>query len=154
VFTGTVNGGGGTWDKYISAAKCAPSSGKAWDSTRIDKSSAGTGSSTSPDSGLTATTTVADELVYGDMCAGGGPTGATPLTAATNGNTILHNVQGGNFIDHATVYQVVSATGTYRASGTWQFTDLWACTVITYKEIDSGGGGATVRLLASTGVGT
>jgi hypothetical protein len=134
--TGTVDGGGGTWDKIIVAAKVTGS----WDANRIDKTASATGSSTSPDSGVTATTSVADELAYGAMAAGGAPSasGGGPLTAATNSNTRLHNVNGGAFIDLATVYQILTAAGTPKASGTWQASDIWACYVVTYKEASAG----------------
>lgn len=141
--TATIVGGGGTWDRIIAVTKVTPDTGKTWViASLVDKTAAATGTSTSPDSGLTATTTDADELIWGVMVAGGAPSssGGGPLTAATNSNTKLHNVNGGAFIDLATVYRLPNATGTYRASGTWQASDLWACTVFALKQTTAGGG--------------
>jgi hypothetical protein len=145
--TGTVNGGGGNWDKGIVAAKISPSAGKTWDSARVDQSAAATGNSNTPDSGVTSTTTVADELVFGDMVAGGAPstTGGGPLTAAGTDLTRLHNLQISAFVDMATVYRIVTATGAYKADGTWQASDAWACQVHTYKEAAEGGGSPVGR---------
>jgi hypothetical protein len=142
--TGTVDGGGGNWDKIISAAKSTPDSGRTWGASRIDQTASATGTSTSPDSGLTATTTDADALIYGCMAAGGAPaaSGGGPLTAATNGNTKLHNHNAGAFIDLGSVYQVVTATGTYRSSGTWQASDDWGCICVAYKQQAVGGAAA------------
>lgn len=154
--TGNINGGGGNWDKVITVAKSTPDTGRTWGASRIDQTAAATGNSTAPDSGVVATTTDNDELAYGSMAAGGAPsnTGGGPLTAATNGNTRLHNVQGGAFIDSATVYQVLTSTGTPKASGTWQASDQWRCVEVTYKQEAIGGGGTPVRTLGTLGVGT
>jgi hypothetical protein len=134
VITGTVDGGGGNWDKIIAALKITGS----WNISTVLEQAAkeATGTSTSPDSGLTATTSVADAAIVGFMAAGGAPaaSGGGPLTAATNSNTKLHNLNGGAFIDIGSVYQVVSATAQYRSSGTWQASDDWACVCFVLIE--------------------
>jgi hypothetical protein len=148
--TGTVDGGGGTWDKIIGAAKSTPDTGRTWGASRLDQTASATGTSTSPDSGLTATTTVADTLIYGSMAAGGAPaaSGGGPLTAATNSNTKLLNHNAGGFIDLGSVYRVVTTTGTYRSSGTWQASDDWGCICVAYKQ-QAVGGAATSLLVPS-----
>jgi hypothetical protein len=131
--TGTVDGGGGTWDKFIGAMRVT----ELLSGSAVDKFASATGASVTPDSGLTATTTLADELVVGVMAAGGAPssTGGGPLTAAGSTLTRLHNLNASNFIDFASVYKIVSVTGTYKADGTWQASDNWGCIVLTYKGL-------------------
>lgn len=149
--TGTVVGGGGNWDKIIAAVKVTPDTGRTWGSSRVNTSAQATGTSTSPSSG-SMTTTVADTAVIGGMAAGGAPSNSAggPLTAATNSNTRVHNINGGAFIDLGSVYRVVTATGSYPSSGTWQASDDWGAVGVAYQQEALGG---TVRMLATLGVG-
>lgn len=146
--TGTVAGGGGTWDKKIAAVKVTPDSGRTWGAARVDQQTQATGTSTSPDSGALATTTDADAAIIGCMGAGGAPTatGGGPLTAATNSNTRVHNING-NFIDLGSVYRIVTSTGAYQSSGTWQQSDDWGCVSVAYKQESVGGGGTGIPML-------
>lgn len=129
--TVTFTNRNGTWDNFIGAYKVTGS----WNSSRVDKiASAEAGvAGTAWDSGLTATTTVADELVFGLGVVGGAATSAS-FSPGTN-LTELHGVDNlSEFIDWTSVYRIVSATGQYKANGTYTDSDLWGGLVVTYKE--------------------
>lgn len=89
------------------------------------------GSSTAVDSGVTATTAQAAELVVGGASWSAVAEGSfTP----TNGNsTVQSNLDGAAGAGGAMLEQIVSSTGTYRASGTLGSADFWGAVVATFK---------------------
>jgi hypothetical protein len=93
----------------------------------LDKTSAAVGNSGSPDSGLTATTTQADELLYGAIVFSGS-NGATftPGAGYTRTNPDLSPRH------LASEFSNVSATGMYRANGTLTAPNQWAAVIATY----------------------
>lgn len=101
-------------------------------------------------SNTTGTTTQANEILVFGFCtgdnAGASLTGSSGWTVPTNG----YADSGG--VDIGGGYQIVSATGTYTASCISATLCRSAMVIGTYKEA-TGGGGPTLRLLASTGVG-
>jgi len=99
--------------------------------TAFDKGAGAGGSAqgyTSYSSGSTATTTAANELLWGIVgmqTAGSNPTwasGWTALAQLTNSTDLL-----------STAYRVVSATGAYAASGTMSATNAYMAIIGTYK---------------------
>jgi chitodextrinase len=97
---------------------------------RLDKLATGTGTSTTPASAATATTTAAPELVIG----GFGTSSAATFTPAT-GFTALASATVGSGSNARSVYecyQVVQATGQYRASGTLSVSSYWTAATATY----------------------
>lgn len=79
------------------------------------------------------------------------------LTTSTAGGsfTELHDFQNGaDSTTATTVYRVVSATGTYAASGTWAGgASEWVSQVAAYKQA-GGGGGSTTNLTLSASAGS
>lgn len=132
--TASFSGISGTWDKLIAAAKVTGS----WDSTRADKTASATGTGTAWDSGLTATTTVAAELVFGFSVTGSLNGGASSTSTPGTGLTELHDPALSVWDAITTVYKIVSATGTYKANGTWSQSFPWGAIVVTYKEVSGG----------------
>lgn len=151
--SGTVTisyaGSTGTWDRYGAIWKVTGS----WDANRVDKTSGATGSGSTYDSGLTATTTVADELVIGvgqrNLGNNSGAVSATPGAGLTE----LRDDDTGNYVHYAVDYKIVSSTGTYKVDGTWVglTPSAWASIVVTYKEAASGGSPQNVSV---TGLGS
>ncbi len=87
----------------------------------LDKSSTGNGSSTTPDSGFTATTTQAAELLLGAVGVAGAA--SDTFTASDDGHggtyTALTRVNsGGNVFYVNPEYEIVAATNTYKARAT------------------------------------
>jgi hypothetical protein len=103
--------------------------------TPLDKEESIFGTGTNIDSGLTETTTQADELVIGPAGVNG-PTGdtftpASGLTALTRVGT-----SGGSATSNITLnslYKIVTATGQYNIAGTNSASRNWAAIVVTYK---------------------
>lgn len=101
-----------------------------------DKEAAGTGSSTTMDSGATPATTQAVELVIGY---GGTPSAGPPTFTPGAGYTLLdQGIFGGfNGINSFTEYLVTSGTGVQDATATKTGGDPWLFDCVTLK---SGGG--------------
>jgi hypothetical protein len=129
---------------YSSAvtAKCANVS--CWNglaSSPLDQTNNNAGTGTSIDSGLTPTTTQADELVIGPAAVKG-PTGdtftpASGLTALTRVGT-----SGGAPTSNVTLnslYKIVSVIGQYNIAGTNSTSRDWGAIVLTYKAALIGG---------------
>jgi hypothetical protein len=100
----------------------------------LDKSSSGTGTTSTWDSGATATTTQAVELWLGAVCAAS--SSATGPGAPWN-NTTVADGSGDNQVYG---YQIVSSTGTADYSGTGGGTGSWAAVVATLKGAASTSG--------------
>ena len=105
---------------------------------------------TASDSGLTATTTVADELLVGNLATGG--TKGTfawevlspiwnPLTAVTPGLSAR---------PLETAYRIVSATATYAVKSTWVTSRDWNTGIATYKAAAGGSPGGRYLLESSS----
>jgi hypothetical protein len=142
-----AHGTSGTWDRFIAVTKVTGS----WDSTRKDKTAKATGATGATwDSGVTATTAAANELVFGLGVMGYGGTSASVTSTPGTGLTELHDVDTGSWVGYTTVYRLVSSTGTYKANGTWTglTSKPWGAIVVTYKE--AAGGGGTPQTLAAT----
>src|SRR5262249_57110410 len=102
-----------------------------------DQSQTGTGNSSSPSSGSTSTTTRANELLFGavgvedsgsSFSAG---SGFTTLTSADAGGS------GSSDIRIRNEYQIVSATGTYSATGSLSSSVNWSDAIVTYKAANT-----------------
>lgn len=111
-------------------------------STWLDQINQGSGTGTAPNSG-NVVTTQADELLFGHE-----RNNAAGSTYAPGGGfSLLDNIQNGQWM--ATSYLIVSATGTYAASGTITSTG-WTQSIATYRAPAVS---ATTRKLAMLGVG-
>ncbi|MBM2825963.1 MAG: hypothetical protein HW403_27 [Dehalococcoidia bacterium] len=105
----------------------------------LDKTASASGTSTTPSSGNTLTTTMANELLVGAIgaegpvedtfTAGASYTAGPPTEAGTTGNPAAGN------ITINPEYRIVSATGTYSADGTITSRD-WRAAVATYRNHD------------------
>src|SRR2546422_7362749 len=111
----------------------------------LDKTSTGNGSSTTPDSGFTATTTQAAELLLGAIGVAGAA--GDTFTASDDGHggiyTALTRVNsGGNVFYVNPEYEIVAVTNTYKARATIT-SQNWAADIATYKA-DSNCGNSIV----------
>src|SRR5437773_6875658 len=111
----------------------------------VDQSHTGNGSSTTPDSGFTATTTQPAELLLGAIGVAGAS--SDTFTAGNDGHsgtyTALTRVNsGGNVFYINPEYEIVSATNTYKATATITNAS-WAAEIATYKA-DANCGNGTV----------
>jgi hypothetical protein len=111
----------------------------------LDRYSEATGSSTAPNSGTTATTTAANELLIGVIGTAFNGTVLTPGAGWTDRTETTGERM--NFME-----RLVTSTGTYDASGTFGASDEWGAIIATYKAT-SGGGGGTLRRMTTLGVG-
>ena len=105
----------------------------------LDQTASNSGTGTSVDSGLTPTTTQADELVIGPAAVNG-PNSDT-FTALTANWIIRPGTSGGNASTNVTVnslYKIVSATGQYNIAGSNSTSRNWAAIVVTYKAAPTG----------------
>lgn len=121
---------GGTLARVVAAAS-------EWAGTLTpDKSVTAAGTSTSPASGNTATTTTADELLYGAISRNPGSTVPVDgdFTAGASYTKLTPGLSnsGSNNKGIWPEYRVVSATGAYSASGTIPNT-AWRATLVTYS---------------------
>jgi hypothetical protein len=99
----------------------------------VDQAHSGSGSSTTPNSGSTATTASANEVVIGDIGFVTKPTTISGLTPGFTNDPLLLNPllqhqnaeQGG--------HEAVSSTGTFSYSGTLSNSQVWAAVVATFK---------------------
>src|SRR5438132_49992 len=134
-FPSTSNRRAVTADEFSGLAKTAT----------FDQSHTGNGSSTAPDSGFTATTAQAAELLLGAVGVAGGA--SDTFTAGNDGHggtyTALTRVNsGGNVFYIAPEYEIVAATNTYKATATITSAS-WAADIATYKA-DANCGNDTV----------
>src|SRR5437016_1118140 len=111
----------------------------------FDQSHTGNGSSTAPDSGFTATTAQAAELLLGAIGVAG--SASDTFTAGNDGHggtyTALTRVNsGGNIFYVNPEYEIVAATNTYKATATIT-SQNWAADVATYQA-DSNCGNGTI----------
>ena len=99
--------------------------------SRVDDTGSGSGDSTTPSA--SATTTNADDLIYGAV----GSHGNDTYTEATDWTTLTHlviNCGGGpKKADNHTAYRIVSSTGTYTYDPTINSGQQWAATIAGYK---------------------
>jgi hypothetical protein len=110
------------------------------DVTPQDGSGSGSGSSTSPSVALSGSTTNADDLIFAVVgFGGGGATSFTPDAGWTETNDV-RQVDGTVNRNVASVYQVVSATGTYTASGSIPSSQPWTGVIVALKAAAGGGG--------------
>ncbi len=103
----------------------------------LDKTVVATGTSAAPNSGATAATTQADELVIGFA----GYFGTNVLAAAGSGYGDLAQSNQTN-ANGAMESKLVSATGAQTAAFTLASSRDWACICATFKTAAGGGGGA------------
>src|SRR5438094_790781 len=109
----------------------------------LDQSLTGNASSTAPDSGFTATTAQAAELLLGAIGVAG--SASDTFTAGNDGHggtyTALTRVNsGGNVFYIAPEYEIVAATHTYKATATITSAS-WAADIATYKADANCGNG-------------
>ncbi len=105
-------------------------------SSPLDKTAIADGTSTAPNSGASAATTQADELVVGVA----GWFGATTTASLGSGYSNLAQVAKAN-ASTAMESKVVAATGAQTAAFTLAASRDWACAVATFKAASGGGGG-------------
>src|SRR5205809_4900063 len=134
-FPSTSNRRAVTADEFSGLAK----------SGTFDQSHTGNGSSTAPDSGFTATTAQAAELLLGAIGVAG--SASDTFTAGNDGHggtyTALTRVNsGGNIFYVNPEYEIVAATYTYKATATITSAS-WAADIATYKA-DANCGNGTV----------
>jgi Carboxypeptidase regulatory-like domain/Phosphoesterase family len=99
----------------------------------VDQAHSGSGSSTTPNSGSTATTAGANDVVIGDIGFVTKPTTISGLTPGFTNDPLLLNPllqhqnaeQGG--------HEAASSTGTFSYSGTLSNSQVWAAVVATFK---------------------
>jgi len=99
--------------------------------TPADKVSTAAGNNPSPSSGSTATTTQANELLFGAIAHN-----STPTFAPGSGYNLAGQVIGGSGSGQKTnspEYRIVSATGSYAADGTLSSGQQWQAAIVTYK---------------------
>lgn len=116
-------------------------------SSILDKTASATNSSTAPNSGNTATTTVASEFIYSAVALDND----NAETITGSGSTILLDSisdASTSFQCLAHGYQIVSSVGAYAGAYALTTSEEWACAVATYKS--SGGGGTPIAVLASS----
>src|SRR5438034_2037931 len=109
----------------------------------LDQSLTGNASSTAPDSGFTATTAQAAELLLGAIGVAG--SASDTFTAGNDGHggtyTALTRVNsGGNVFYIAPEYEIVAATNTYKTTATITSAS-WAADIATYKADANCGNG-------------
>lgn len=119
------------------------------DTSWLDKTATATGSSTAPDTGDTATTAQADELLFSVACWQAAAT-FTPGTDFTQvGTTMATTTKYG-----ASQYDIVSSTGAYDGDATLGSSQDWAICLATYKGESAAAAAATaVPLKTLMGVG-
>ena len=123
----TVTFGTSTTDKAVSVCYVSGLASASYQ----DKSATATGSSASPSSGATGTTTQASELLIGAI---GGSLGFQSFTAGSGFTALTVATVGTNNIQIDPEYEIVSATNTYSATGTYSYgTPAWAAAIVTYK---------------------
>lgn len=120
----------------------------------VDKSAdtSGTTSSSTP-TGTTATTTNANEVLFGVFRAASSSTYPTVGTGYTLGAESTETTFGGTFFGE---YQVVAATGAYQATANYGGANAYDGFIVTVLDGASGGGGggtSTCGTLATLGVG-
>jgi hypothetical protein len=88
--------------------------------------------STTPNSGDTAATSQADELLIGGIVfSGTNAATATPGAGYTLTNPVLQNASGTQGV--VSEFQIVSAVGTYHADATLTVSNPWAAGIATYR---------------------
>ena len=100
---------------------------------RLDRTATSQSSGTSLSSGTTGATTQASELVLGSFSAGENAT-FTATGGATAFATQLRASLGSTFRTQWQSYRIVSAKGTYSATGTASRSSLYAGAIATYRE--------------------
>jgi len=115
--------------------------------TPLDKTQSNNATSGSATSNSTATTTSANELVFGLI----GTSGSGDTVTAGSGYQARETDAPGHI---ATEDKIVSATGTYAATWTISPSDEYAALVATYAAPGGGGGGTTQQTLMLLGVGS
>ena len=98
----------------------------------FDKSASATGTGVNADSGATATTTAADELLIGGLSASALSISPTWI----NSFVLLAENSAGR---HSAADRIVSSTGAYSAAATLGGSDNWCMVISTYKEVGGGG---------------
>lgn len=112
------------------------------DATPLDQTqNTGAFGATSWTSGSTATTTVADELIFGGGAAGFVATTSTPGASQTE----LFDLQSTSNT-YACNYRIVSSTGAYEISGTWGAGPSEQVAVVATYKAAAGGTNATVDM--------
>ena len=98
-----------------------------------DKSSGSDGSGTAADSGTTATTTAAVEMVIGSIAPQGSTNTMSGLTSGFTNDAIATTSIAGFGVQEQGGHQKTAVTGTFHYGGTISTSRDWAATVVTYK---------------------
>ena len=105
-------------------------------SSPLDQVQAGTGTSTTADSGLTATTTQANELLIGAI---GVPGPSTDTFTPGSGYTLVGRVSA-DTSPNVTInpeFRTVTAAGQYNAGATLGTSRAWGAAIATFKELSA-----------------
>jgi len=111
-------------------------------SSPLDQTHTGSGNSATPDSGSTATTTQASELLIGAVAQRGPVTDSAGTWSNSFSDGQRDGTSGGLAASNATIsegYRIVEATGAYNAAKTGCTPRRWAAAIATYKAAVGGG---------------
>jgi hypothetical protein len=99
----------------------------------FDQAKSASGSSTAPNTGTTATTSSANEIVIGDIGFVTTTTGISGLTPTFAVDALLRNSASNHQNSEQGGHEAVSATGAFSFSGTLSNSQSWAAVVATFK---------------------
>lgn len=117
--------------------------------TPLDQTAGATGTSATPSSGATATTTQADEMVFGALVVE-----ASDAISLGSGFSNLGTNTGIASLRPAAESMIISSTGAQTATFGIAASQPWNCAVATFKATGGGGGGNPGRsTMAMMGVG-
>ncbi len=105
-------------------------------SSALDQTAGGQSSTGNPDSGATATTAQADELLVGGIA----NNGARTVTWTEPDTEQYDDATAGASRGLSAADEIVSATGTFSATGTMSGSADWLAAIATFKAAGGGGG--------------
>jgi hypothetical protein len=109
----------------------------------LDKTAVAQGTTGSADSGATATTTQADELLIGGMALDSSQT----LTWTGSFTSRASAINGGSNRQGFLADRIVSSTGAYDATATYTGSSSWMAAIATFKAASGGGAASGPNLL-------
>ena len=100
--------------------------------TALDRATSASGTSTGPSSGITGTTTSANEVVIGDIGFVTTTAGISGITSGYVTDALLRNPASNHQNSEQGGHQAVSSTGTFLFAGTLSSSQSWAAVVATF----------------------
>lgn len=107
----------------------------------LDTNSKSKGSSTTPTSGATKTTEIANELIVGAMVCGANQASITAEVTSPTWTEAVEELSFSNFIPGEADRKIVSSKAAYTANWTLATSTPWAAVIATYAEYGTGGSG-------------